>query len=173
MDWYPWYINDFRRDTLHLSLAEDGAYRRLIDEYMSLRAPLPDDDRTLARIVGADLSEWLSVSEKVRSFFRVREGKLHHKRCDQELRAQDIKTKRFSERGKKAAFAKTLKNSTIATRRSPIPTTLHKKEKITTTESVSAREGLSGGDQASPPRITSGGVVGRDLAEIVKAKGWA
>jgi uncharacterized protein YdaU (DUF1376 family) len=106
MDWYPWNPIAFRRKTFHLSLAEEGAYRRLIDEYMLGREPLPDDDKALARILGISGEEWAVVAPKVREFFCARKGRLHNKRCDEELRAQDMRSERFSERGKKAAYAK-------------------------------------------------------------------
>ena len=51
MKWFPWYPLEHRRDTYKLSLTEDGAYRRLLDEYMVNRQPLPDDDAALARIL--------------------------------------------------------------------------------------------------------------------------
>lgn len=123
VEWYPWYPIDFRRDTLRLSFAEDGAYRRLIDEYMILRGPLPDDDIALARILGVGLEEWLSVAAVVRRYFRSDGSKLHHKRCQAEIAAQDRRTKRFSERGKKAAFAKYSKVSVLGPRRILLPPT--------------------------------------------------
>lgn len=86
--WYPWSPEDFERDTLHLDFATEGAYRRLIDKYMVLGGPLPDDDRALCRLLGCSMEEWLAVSERVRTFFTARDEKLHHKRCDVELTAQ-------------------------------------------------------------------------------------
>lgn len=103
MDWFPWYRELYRADTLHLTLAEDGAYRRLIDEYMTLRQPLPNNPRALARLLGVSLEEWLAVSENVLSFFKQDGGVLRHKRCDKELDAQDARAKKRSERAQKAA----------------------------------------------------------------------
>ncbi len=136
MDWYPWYIRDFRRDTLHLSLAEEGAYRRLIDQYMEQRGPLIDDDASLARLAGVGLDEWLMVAPKVRGFFQPKDGKLHHKRCKQELDAQNERFKRHSERGKKAAFAKYSKINDKRPSSMLTPTTLNTTP-ITTTSFVS------------------------------------
>jgi len=78
LDWYPWYVLDFRRDTLRLSLAQEGAYRRLIDEYMLTRGPLPDDDVSLARILGTGLPDWLNVAQAVRPYFKSKGGQLFH-----------------------------------------------------------------------------------------------
>lgn len=91
LDWYPFFARDFRRDTLHLSLAEDGAYRRLIDEYMLTSAPLPDNDAALTRILGVKIEDWLAVATVVRGFFKAEQGKLTHKRCEQELHAQAMR----------------------------------------------------------------------------------
>ena len=124
MDWYPWFPLAFRRKTYHLSLAADGAYRRLIDEYMLNRKALPDNDRALARILGISPEEWMEVAAEVRPFFEVSGPNLFHRRCDQELRAQDNRTARFSERGKKAAFAKYSKINGMHPRRLLVPATL-------------------------------------------------
>jgi uncharacterized protein YdaU (DUF1376 family) len=165
MEWYPWYPLDFRRDTLNLSFAEDGAYRRLIDEYMILRGPLPDDDAALARLLGVGISEWLSVASVVRGFFRARDGVLIHKRCDREIDAQIRRNERFSKRGKKAAFAKYSRANGLPARRMLVPATLHNKDNILTSQSVLAKP-----QEASEE--ARGGEVS-ELAAIVRAKGWA
>ena len=128
MDWYPWFPHEFRRDTYHLSPAEDGAYRRLIDEYMVTRLPLPNDDAALARIVGIPKAEWEDLAPRVRPFFRARNDRLYHKRCEQELRAQEARHNRNSERAKKAAFARYSKNNGLPANRMLAPATLHYKE---------------------------------------------
>lgn len=86
--WYPIYVQHYRRDTMHLSLAQDGAYRRLIDEYMVTGAPLADNDVALARVCGCGLDEWLAIAPTIRAFFEASHGKLIHKRCEEELHAQ-------------------------------------------------------------------------------------
>jgi uncharacterized protein YdaU (DUF1376 family) len=106
MRWFPWHPVEHKRATYKLSLSEDGAYRRLIDEYMINREPLPDDDPALARILGVGLDEWLAISPNVRVFFKAQKGRLVHKRCESELQVQDLRMKRFSDRGKKAAAAR-------------------------------------------------------------------
>lgn len=124
MDWYPWNPTRFKRKTYRLSLAEDGAYRRLIDEYMITGAPLPDDDRALARILGVSLEEWSVVAPNVRQFFRPREGVLRQKTCDEELATQCARKERFSARGKKAAFAKYSNPNYIRPSRMLVPATV-------------------------------------------------
>ena len=102
-DWYPLNPIEFRRDTYHLSAAEDGIYRRLIDEYMIAQAPLPDNDRALAAIARVGLEEWTDCADIVRRFFQAKDGKLFHKRCEQELDAQRMLHARRSHIAKEAA----------------------------------------------------------------------
>ena len=87
MDWYPHHIVDYRRDTLHLTTLEHGAYRLLIDAYMEL-GKLPDNDPALARIIGMHPREWKAIAPTIRAFFQPANGHLTHKRCDRELHKQ-------------------------------------------------------------------------------------
>lgn len=83
--YYEWFPTIFKADTQHLSLAEDGAYRRLLDEYMLTRTPLPCDDRALARIAGVGWQEWGDVKDAVMRFFKPSTnpaGFYHHSFCD-------------------------------------------------------------------------------------------
>lgn len=166
MDWYPWFVDDFRRKTLHLSLAEDGAYRRLIDEYMRVRGPLPNDDQSIARMLGVGVSEWLAVEIKVRAFFRVKDGSLYHKRCEQELRAQELRFKTFSKRGQKAAFAKYSKVNKLAASRMLVPTTLYTKKILSSSEC--GKEGAFETEKSAP----HSGSVSPQLAASLRSKGF-
>lgn len=104
MDWYPWYFTLFEQDTMHLNPYQDGCYRRLIDHYMKTRAPLPDNDAALARIIGDSEVNWVAMaSPLVRPFFQSRKGRLYLKRCEDILDYQDKKVSKLSESGKKGA----------------------------------------------------------------------
>lgn len=92
LPWHPWYRAAFKHDTLHLTLAQEGAYRRLLDEYYEIGGPLPDDDVALARLIGVTTAEWMTVSEVVRPFFKASNHKLVHKRCEDELHAMALRT---------------------------------------------------------------------------------
>jgi uncharacterized protein YdaU (DUF1376 family) len=171
--WYPWHIGDYAHDTPHLTLAEDGAYRRLIDAYMVQREPLPDNDRALARLAGVGLDEWMAVATNVRAFFRARDGILFHKRCEQELRAQELYSQKQSEKGKKGAFARYSKfnklNGTSIARAWPLPATLNK-ETITTSEQ-GAEKGLSVEEKREAKKVEC--EISPSLAANVRQKGWA
>lgn len=89
---------------MHLNPYQDGCYRRLIDHYMKTRAPLPDNDSSLARIIGDSEANWVAMaSPLVRPFFEAKNGRLYLKRCEQILDYQDDKTSKLSESGKKGA----------------------------------------------------------------------
>jgi uncharacterized protein YdaU (DUF1376 family) len=83
--YFAWFPTIYQQDTQHLTLAECGAYRRLIDHYMMTRSPLPCSDKALARIVGCGVDEWVPISENVKAFFKAKEGFLHHKFCDETI----------------------------------------------------------------------------------------
>jgi uncharacterized protein YdaU (DUF1376 family) len=115
MDYYRFFPVLYQADTLHLTLAQDGAYRRLIDHYMTSRQPLPDNDAALARIVGCALSEWAEIAPSIRPFFRPRNGTLSHKRCDAELGWQDNRKKIRSEIAQKGVEARRNKINDLPT----------------------------------------------------------
>lgn len=102
-DWYPFFIVEYRRDTYHLTAAQHGIYRQLIDEYMMSRKPLPDHDLSLAGIARVSAQEWFEHGQVVRAFFQARDGKLFHKRCEQELHAQRMRAAKRSHDAKEAA----------------------------------------------------------------------
>ncbi len=136
-DWYPFFVVDYRRDTYDLSLEEDAAYRRLIDEYMVTRQPLPNDDAVLARIVGIPKTEWTRLAVKVRRYFKPKNDKLWHKRCELELRAQNARHNSIRERAKKGGIAKALKYKQLAASSMPeacliVPHYKRKKEDLST-----------------------------------------
>lgn len=95
MEWYPHYISDYDGDTLHLSLAEDGAYCRLIRWYYKNERPIPNDPVALAGICRVSVAEWEQLSAKILPLFVTRDTRvgtasvLHHKRCDKVLLKQN------------------------------------------------------------------------------------
>ena len=53
MNFYKHYIGDYQRDTGHLSLAEHGAYRLMLDAFYATGKPLPADKKALYRLLRA------------------------------------------------------------------------------------------------------------------------
>jgi len=81
----PWYAADHRQDTPHLSLEQDGAYRRMIDAMWNAGGRLPNDPQKLARILRVDIRKWKFLSAAVLPFFEVDGDELTHKRVTAEL----------------------------------------------------------------------------------------
>lgn len=80
-------MGDFARKTLHLSLAERGAYNALLDHYYSTMTPLPVDSLSLSRIANAHGEEETAAVRRVAAqFFPVLgDGMRHNKRADEEI----------------------------------------------------------------------------------------
>lgn len=75
MEWYKHYIDLYDADTSHLSLAEDGAYSRILRWiYKHERAVLPLDEKALASICRISVTQWRRVAENVIPLFEQREG---------------------------------------------------------------------------------------------------
>jgi uncharacterized protein YdaU (DUF1376 family) len=86
VNFYKHYIGDFQRDTGHLSLAERGAYRAMLDHYYATEKPLPTDALAVARLVGAmDAKERAAVECVLRGFWTLESGGWTNSRATQEI----------------------------------------------------------------------------------------
>lgn len=102
MNYYSHHIGDYTTDTAHLSLLEDGAYRRLLDRYYTTEAPLPADEAALFRLVRARATdEQEAVRVVLAEFFAKGEGGWTHKRCDAEISAFRAKSGKAAEAANK------------------------------------------------------------------------
>ena len=97
MQWYPHYPGDYMRDTAHLSMIEDGAYRRLLDHYYSSNANV-DANASRMHLVCRAVSddERAAVDYVVSKYFTVEDGLYHHERADKEIEKAKIKSKKAS-----------------------------------------------------------------------------
>ena len=92
--YYPWYPGDYLKDTPDLSMLEDGAYRRLLDNYFVSEGYLPVERSRLYRICRAfTAEEQTAVNFIVERFFKEDNGQIYNKRADKEL----SKRKKFIE----------------------------------------------------------------------------
>src|SRR5262245_11320973 len=76
MNALTWWIDRWRKSSAYtaMTLAEQGAYRNLLDEATLRGGALPLDDATLAKACG-DPREWRAVRKKVLArFTRQRDG---------------------------------------------------------------------------------------------------
>lgn len=101
--WYPHYPARFRRKTMHLTAAQRGVYRDLLDHYYESREPLPDNDIALARIGGVTIDEFSAMSATIRAFFFSENGYLYQETCEEELETQGKKAKKRTKIGQNAA----------------------------------------------------------------------
>lgn len=86
MNYYEHHLGDYVRDTAHLSMLEDGAYRRLLDAYYIREAPLPLTPRDVHRLTRAQSKqEREAVDTVLREFFVETPEGWRHTRCDREI----------------------------------------------------------------------------------------
>ena len=86
MNYYEHHLGDYVRDTAHLSMLEDAAYRRLLDAYYIREAPLPTDVRDCCKLARAQSKpEREAVAYVLREFFELRDDGHHQDRCDREI----------------------------------------------------------------------------------------
>jgi uncharacterized protein YdaU (DUF1376 family) len=86
LNYYEHHLGDYLRDTAHLSMVEDGAYRRLMDAYYIKEHPLPLAMREVCRLVRAvSKPERDAVAVVLGEFFDEVADGWRHKRCDTEI----------------------------------------------------------------------------------------
>lgn len=86
MNYYEHHLGDYLRDTAHLSMLEDGAYRRLMDAYYIKEQPLPSELRDVYRLArAASKQDKEAVDVVLREFFTHTAEGWRHKRCDEEI----------------------------------------------------------------------------------------
>ena len=109
--WMPWYIRDYLADTSRLTTEQHGGYLLLIADYW-MSGPLPSDDDTLARITKMSAKNWAISGPILRAFFTTgADGRLYHKRIEEELRKARNKRESTVGRAKKAAESRWGKNA--------------------------------------------------------------
>ncbi len=101
MHYYNNNIADFRKDTTHLTLLEQGVYRRLLDQYYLDEKPLCQDHALLMRAHCVRTADEQQALENVLQDFFVRtDAGYRHKRCDVEIEAFHAKSSSASESAK-------------------------------------------------------------------------
>jgi uncharacterized protein YdaU (DUF1376 family) len=93
--WMPLYIGDYLRKTMHLTIAQHGAYLMLIMACWCEGGTLPDDDEHLAAICRVPVARWRKLRPAMMRFFEIDETGWHNSRVSKELaKAEDITTQR-------------------------------------------------------------------------------
>lgn len=99
MNYYEHHLGDYAKNTAHLTMTEDGAYRRLIDAYYIREKPLPGDLKDVCRLARANTKpERDAVKAVLEEFFHLGADGWHHHRCDAEIDRYQAKQPRIEAR---------------------------------------------------------------------------
>lgn len=104
MNYWERHIGDYIRDTVSLSMLEDGAYTRLLDQYYQSESPLPADKKEVYRLARATTpAERKAVDYVLQRYFELDADGFRQKRCDEVIeafwdQAPALETKRANER---------------------------------------------------------------------------
>jgi len=98
---YPKHIGDYIRDTIGLSMLEDGAYNRLMDQAYATEGPLPADKSELYRLARAATSaEKKAVDYVISRYFTLTETGWVQARVQKELVLYAERAERSRQNGK-------------------------------------------------------------------------
>jgi uncharacterized protein YdaU (DUF1376 family) len=96
VNYYEKHIGDYIRDTVSLTMLEDGAYNRLIDQMYQSERPLPLDKKMVYRLARATApAERKAVDFVLDTFFKLTEDGYEQKRIRSEI-------ERYQEKQRKA-----------------------------------------------------------------------
>ena len=82
---YDFYPGDYLRDTLTLTIAQDGVYRRLLDHYYSSEVPLADEQEAFAAARCRTREEEEITQWVLRRFFEFTPDGFRHTKADREI----------------------------------------------------------------------------------------
>lgn len=86
MNYYEFHLGDWARKCNHLSLLEEGAYRRLLDWYYTNERPLPVSVNEVCRAVRAKTPyERSAVKQILAEFFELAHDGWHQKKADENI----------------------------------------------------------------------------------------
>jgi len=111
MHYYQFNIGDYISHTRHLTLTEDGIYRRLLDAYYLSERPLNSGIASVARQINARDYEH-EVKEILAEFFQLTDQGWINLRADAEIAKYHSKSEQASKAGKASAEARSNKLST-------------------------------------------------------------
>ena len=105
MHYYQFNIGDYAKSTLHLSLIEDLAYRRLLDRYYDTEKPLETDLTKLCRFIRLGSYE-KETQQVLDEFFSLTQKGWIQKRVQKELGSYSAKAESARANGKKGGRPK-------------------------------------------------------------------
>lgn len=109
VNFYKRFMGDMQSKTGHLSLAEFGAYDRLLDHYYSTEQALPGNLQDCFRIARAmSKDEKRSVEQVLREFFTLEDGLYRQRRADEMISEAQPKIAAAKTNGAKGGRPKSL-----------------------------------------------------------------
>jgi len=110
----PWFADAYMADTRHLSLEEDGAYRRLLDiAWRSAHNALPDDDKRIAMMLGISPKRWARLKPVVMAFWTLTSRGWQQKKLTETFRAAQKKSRKCSQAANTRWKSKSLENNDL------------------------------------------------------------
>lgn len=113
MNYYPFHVGDYRRDTHYLTHEGHYIYRTLLDEYYHSELPLPLDKRLLLRQCGLTTDQLPLLEDILTDFFN--EGALGYvnKHCERVISEYKARIEQASIAGTASAKARQLKRTGV------------------------------------------------------------
>tara|TARA_R110002110_G_scaffold415835_1_gene657194 strand:+ start:21292 stop:22050 length:759 start_codon:yes stop_codon:yes gene_type:complete len=105
MNYYQFHIADWALHTSHLSLEEEGIYRRLLDYYYDTESPIPTETQPVIRRLRLRGYEE-TVLEILQEFFVLEDDGWHNLRADSEIATYNAKAEQARTNGKKGGRPK-------------------------------------------------------------------
>ncbi len=99
--WYPKYPADYLKNTLALTLEEDGFYNRALDQIYVCRGRIPGDPVRLQLILRLSPDQWERCKWIMDKYFYLDKGEYGNQRADQEIAKAQDNAKTAQENGKK------------------------------------------------------------------------
>jgi uncharacterized phage protein (TIGR02220 family) len=100
MHYYQFNIGDWALHTSHLTLEEEGVYRRILDFYYDTELPIPKDTKPVIRRLR--LSQYSDIVDIIlEEYFYLEDDGWHNKRVDEEITKFQSKSDRAKVNGAK------------------------------------------------------------------------
>jgi uncharacterized protein YdaU (DUF1376 family) len=106
LPWFPFHIDAYTGDTMHLTTEEHGCYLLMMLAYYRTEKPLPAADRSLAALVKLPIERWMEAKPALAPFFREEAGLWYHDRIELEIKERCSKHAQSIARAKHAAEVK-------------------------------------------------------------------
>lgn len=109
MHYYQFNIPDWALHTSHLTVEEEGVFRRLLDYYYDTEQPIPEKTQPVIRRLRLGSHEE-TVRLILQEFFVLIDGNWHNLRADQEIADYNSKAETARENGRKGGRPKKQKH---------------------------------------------------------------